>query len=194
MVGWHHRLDGTEFEQGLRVGNGSLMCCSPWGCKELDTTEWLNWTELMSDSYNRTAESTTHWKQLSSNKIIKIKGSFLYVFLKKKPLSFPTYLICWPDRIIRVPHIFLSYTEPIVSQPRPDRWDGGSALPCRQRTVSSYPSGLQKLGSRKTVLPNKEQLFTHSNNPLCQNSGQCFIAHITTKLDKIKQIKKITLG
>ena len=45
MVGWYHRLDGREFEQAPRVGDGqgSLACCSPWGCKELDMTEWLNW-------------------------------------------------------------------------------------------------------------------------------------------------------
>ena len=44
MVGWHHRLDGHEFEQAPVVGDGqgSLPCCSPWGCKELDTTERLN--------------------------------------------------------------------------------------------------------------------------------------------------------
>ena len=44
MVGWHHRLDGHKFEQTLGVGDGqgSLACCSPWGFKELDTTE-LNW-------------------------------------------------------------------------------------------------------------------------------------------------------
>ena len=44
MVGWHHRLDGHEFEQALGVGDGhrSLACCSLWGCKELDTTERLN--------------------------------------------------------------------------------------------------------------------------------------------------------
>ena len=47
-VGWHHQLNGHEFEQVLGVGDGqgSRMCCSPWGRKELDTTEWLNWTEL----------------------------------------------------------------------------------------------------------------------------------------------------
>ena len=47
MVGWHHRLDGPEFEEAPGVGDrqGSLACCSPWGRKELDTTEWLNWTE-----------------------------------------------------------------------------------------------------------------------------------------------------
>ena len=40
MVGWHHQLNRHEFEQALRVhdGQGSLACCSPWGCKKLDTT------------------------------------------------------------------------------------------------------------------------------------------------------------
>ena len=53
MVGWHHWLNGHEFEQALRVGDGqgSLACCSPWGHKELDTTEWLNWTELNGTSW-----------------------------------------------------------------------------------------------------------------------------------------------
>ena len=47
MVGWHHWLDGHEFEQALGVGDGQggLACCSPWGHKESDTTEWLYWTE-----------------------------------------------------------------------------------------------------------------------------------------------------
>ena len=46
MVGWHHWLDGPEFEQapGVDDGQGILVCCSPWGCKELDMTEQLNWT------------------------------------------------------------------------------------------------------------------------------------------------------
>ena len=41
LVGWHHRLDGHEFEQALGVGDGqgSLACCSGQGCKELDMTE-----------------------------------------------------------------------------------------------------------------------------------------------------------
>ena len=40
MVGWHHQLNGHEFEQALAVGErqGSLACCSPWGCKESDMT------------------------------------------------------------------------------------------------------------------------------------------------------------
>ena len=48
MAGWHHQLDGHEFEWTLGVGDGQggLVCCGSWGHKELDTTEWLNWTEL----------------------------------------------------------------------------------------------------------------------------------------------------
>ena len=44
MVAWHHPLNGHEFEQALGDGDGqgSLACCSPWGCKESDTTEQLN--------------------------------------------------------------------------------------------------------------------------------------------------------
>ena len=44
MVGLHHRLNGPKFEQtpGDGEGRGSLVCCSPWGCKEWDTTERLN--------------------------------------------------------------------------------------------------------------------------------------------------------
>ena len=44
IVGWHHRLDGHEFEQALGVGDGqgSLACCSPWGHKVSDMTEGLN--------------------------------------------------------------------------------------------------------------------------------------------------------
>ena len=43
-LGWHHGLNGCEFEQALGVGDGqgSLACCSPWGVKESDTTEQLN--------------------------------------------------------------------------------------------------------------------------------------------------------
>ena len=44
MIGWHHRLGGHEFEKDLRVGDGqgSLACCTPWGCKGSDMTKQLN--------------------------------------------------------------------------------------------------------------------------------------------------------
>ena len=53
MAGWHHRLDGHEFEQALGVGDGqgSLACCSPWSHKESDMTEQLYWTEFFLQCY-----------------------------------------------------------------------------------------------------------------------------------------------
>ena len=47
MVGWHHQLDGHDFEETLGVGDGQkgVVCCSPWGRKESDTTVLLNWND-----------------------------------------------------------------------------------------------------------------------------------------------------
>ena len=49
MTGWHHQFDGRGFGWTLGVGDGQggLACCDSWGRKELDTTEQLNWTELI---------------------------------------------------------------------------------------------------------------------------------------------------
>ena len=49
MVGWHHQLGRLESEQapGVEDGQGSLACYSPWGRKQSDTIEWLNWAELI---------------------------------------------------------------------------------------------------------------------------------------------------
>ena len=51
MVGWHHRLDGHEFEQtqGDSEGQGSLACCSPWGHKKSNTTEQLHNTTTLAE-------------------------------------------------------------------------------------------------------------------------------------------------
>ena len=48
MAGWHHWLDGREsgWTPGVGDGQRGLACCDSWGCKESDTTEWPNWTEL----------------------------------------------------------------------------------------------------------------------------------------------------
>ena len=52
MAGWHHWLNGHEFEwtQGIGDGQGGLACCDSWGCKESDTTERLNWTDMVNGS------------------------------------------------------------------------------------------------------------------------------------------------
>ena len=62
MVGWHHRLNGHEFEQALGVGDGqgSLACFSPWGYKESDMTERLNNIFAHTESYNRAAAEQTY--------------------------------------------------------------------------------------------------------------------------------------
>ena len=54
MAVWHHWLDGSEYEwtPGVGDGQGGLVCCDSWGCKELDTTERLNWTEVYLCSSN----------------------------------------------------------------------------------------------------------------------------------------------
>ena len=66
MVGWHHRLDEHEFEQALGVGDGqgSLMCCSPWGRKDSDMTERLNWT-----TFGKTSNLPYHSLSLSLSQL-----------------------------------------------------------------------------------------------------------------------------
>ena len=55
MAGWHHQLDGHEFEPALGVGDGqgSLVCCSPWGRKESDTAERLHFPFSFPDMCSR---------------------------------------------------------------------------------------------------------------------------------------------
>ena len=65
MVGWHHRLAGHESEKTLGdgEGQGSLACCSPWGCKESGMTEQLNTTNnLQSTSHINTLSLLLHIK------------------------------------------------------------------------------------------------------------------------------------
>ena len=64
MVGWHYQLNGHEFEQALGdgEGQGSLVCCSPWGQKELDIIEPLNNREP-----TRASESFSFFLNLSLN-------------------------------------------------------------------------------------------------------------------------------
>ena len=76
MVGWHHRLNGYEFEQALEDGDGqgSLVCCSPWGCKESDTTEQLNFRKNLERGY------CFAWKSLASVQVCVAK-SLHHLFL-----------------------------------------------------------------------------------------------------------------
>ena len=78
MIGWHHRLNGHGVEQapGVGDGQGSLVCCSPWGCKELDTTEQLNLTEQMTfkmyrEAFDRSVDKLGESKFIESQQMHK---------------------------------------------------------------------------------------------------------------------------
>ena len=70
-VGWHHRFDGHEFEQTLgdSEGQGDLACCSPWGRRELDTTEQLNGTDRVIPGYTNTCYDVMKTQDLNPKDI-----------------------------------------------------------------------------------------------------------------------------
>ena len=84
MAGWHHRLDGHEFAQspGVGDGQGSLGCCSPWGHKESDMTERLNWTEqvkTMVSYWPVEKHRLTNGRKLSQEAIYTLLQSSAYL-------------------------------------------------------------------------------------------------------------------
>ena len=87
MVGWHHWLHGHEFEQTLgdSEGQGSLACCSPWGCKESDMTEQLNNKQLLFISNQLAGEingvTISQFFYLSSTDSLLYKLRFPYTHL-----------------------------------------------------------------------------------------------------------------
>ena len=89
MVGWHHWLDGHEFEQALGFGDGQggLVCCSPWGCKGSDTTERLNWTERW-----KTVHKIMNWFISGLRLWIQPSAQFLAF---RTPVGFPWRVCDW---------------------------------------------------------------------------------------------------
>ena len=67
MVGWHHWLNEHEFEETQEDSDGkrSLVCCSSWGHKESDMTEWLNWTELADEQQEQHNFSLSSYSKYS---------------------------------------------------------------------------------------------------------------------------------
>ena len=78
MVGWHHQLNGHEFEQALGVGDGQgiLACCSPWGRKESDTTE----QQICIETTPKRTDTHTHTYLLDGHKREPTKSSILKIF------------------------------------------------------------------------------------------------------------------
>ena len=66
MAGWHHWLDGCESQwtPGVGDGQGGLVCCYSWGCKELDMTEWLIWSESYNILMSKIEEYANKWKDI----------------------------------------------------------------------------------------------------------------------------------
>ena len=71
MVGWHHQLNGHKCEQapGVDDGQEGLACCSPWGRKESNTTEQLNWTELNSENKAKLKGKSSASRSFSSRRL-----------------------------------------------------------------------------------------------------------------------------
>ena len=82
MVGWHHRLDGHEFEQALGIGDGQriLACCSPWGHKEMEMTE--KWTRWRLESVGLCHMTSTFDFTLLQWESLEIKLKFFSIQLK----------------------------------------------------------------------------------------------------------------
>ena len=72
MVGWHHQLNGHEFEQALEdgEGQGSLAGCSPWGHKELETTERLNNNNKCAGTHAEFNIFNFHYKRISESRSV----------------------------------------------------------------------------------------------------------------------------
>ena len=70
MAGWHHQLNGHEFEwtSGVNDGQGGLAYCDSWGHKESDTTERLNWTELKTQGYHTVPLMSLNFHDKHKNK------------------------------------------------------------------------------------------------------------------------------
>ena len=89
IAGWHHRLNAHEFgwTPGVGAGQGGLECCNSWGCKKLDTTEWLNWTEL-----NEVDEPRAYYTEWSkSEREIEI----LYTNALEKVMALHSSTLAW---------------------------------------------------------------------------------------------------
>ena len=93
MVGWHHRLNGHEFDQaqGIGDGKGSLACCSPWFCKKSDTTKQLNCTinQANPSTYMILWSLLDFVSQLAAKNQNKLCPGVCHILSEHKPLIWP---------------------------------------------------------------------------------------------------------
>ena len=94
MVGWHHWLNGHEFERAPRIGDGQggLACCSPWGHKESDTTERLNWLTKLSREPGRSQPPTTVSAENNQGAVMRAPNPPLLGWYQQSPHKKPELL------------------------------------------------------------------------------------------------------
>ena len=85
MAGWHHQLDGHEFEwtPGDSDGQGGLVCCDSWGHKESHMTEWLNWTDKSNCSFPRDYTNRKEWFPFANYPILTMPSYVTKISLIK---------------------------------------------------------------------------------------------------------------
>ena len=100
MAGWHHRLDGHEFEWTLGAGDGQggLACCDSWGCKESDMTERLNWTEHI-DS-NTVSQGEKKKKEKENKDPVKLLQSLCQVQSKQSKVYESRLQCCFSAEVL----------------------------------------------------------------------------------------------
>ena len=123
IVGWHHWLNGHEFEQALGDGEGkrNLMCCSLWGRKESDTTEWLNWTKLRPGSLEAELETRILVQSLmkEQGRRHQVRCGFMWALA-----SAPSWEELWSQRCSVLSAHIASKKHTHASQPLPQRSRG----------------------------------------------------------------------
>ena len=146
MVGWHHWLNGLEFEQTLgdREGQRSLASCSPWGHKELDTTELLNNNENLEVGWKRKYGSTKYpsqdWKSTKTNSHSSQNDrwwqawhQFLRVCTKNNWRNGDSYMKMQKRRAIKNTEVQLNYSVHLGwGKGGLHRWLRWYSLPCRR--------------------------------------------------------------
>ena len=112
MAGWHHQLEWCKFEWTLGVGDGQggLVCCNSWGCKESDTSEQLNWTEL---KFLNKEQEYFFQQKLTTLIRVSLKPQY-FLLLPFLLVVFVHWVWVHVFRHTHVPLIFLSFCDPSV--------------------------------------------------------------------------------
>ena len=131
VTGWHHWHHGHEFEQtpGDTEGQGSLwLCCRPWGHKELDTTEWLNWTgDTILKSRDITLPTKVHLVKAMVFPLV-MYGCKSWTIQKAEHWRFDAFKLWWGRRLLRVPWTAKRSNQSILKEISPEYYLEGLML------------------------------------------------------------------